>query len=566
MSEPPQQPPVDGPGGADGSRHSALVAAGILLSRITGLVRTAVVARFLGVGAVADAFQAAMRIPNLLQNLLGEGVLSASFIPVYSRLLAQGRRQEAGRVAAAIAGLLMALTGALALLGVAFAGPITRVIAVGFTGRTLDLAIALTRILFPGVGFLVLSAWCLGVLNSHRRFFLSYVAPVIWNVTQIAVLIVAARLLIGDQVVTARPSDAVLERLAVALAWGVLAGGVLQFAVQLPTVLQLVGPLRPSLNVRLPGVRATLRSFWPVVTGRGVVQLMTYVDIALASLLAEGAVSALEYATRLALLPISLFGMSAAASELPALSSLESTESAGVARRLAPTLARIAFFVVPTMAAFVVIGDLLYDVVLLPLAAQLVWLVLLGSTVGLLSNTSSRLLQSALYADGDTRTPSRYAILRVVVAALVGAVLMVQFDRIVLTDAGLAITGSLPAFAPLPPAARATDPAEMLRLGAVGLALAAGASSWLEFGLLRRHLARRGIVVQLGGGFLARTVLAGVLAGGAGVGVRVLLAGQTLALLLVATGGAIGMTYLALAAALRLPQVDDLWQMLSRRR
>jgi len=547
-------------------RNSALVAAGIMLSRVSGLARTAVVARYFGVSPVADAFQAAMRIPNLLQNLLGEGVLSASFIPVYSRLLAQGRREEAGRVAGAIAGLLTALTGLLALLGVAFAGPITRLVAFGFAGEQLELTIALTRILFPGVGFLVLSAWCLGVLNSHRRFFLSYVAPVIWNVTQIAVLIVGASLLLdgGLSATTAPPDE--LARLAVTLAWGVLAGGILQFAVQVPAVLRSASGLRMSLQTRLDGVRATLRSFWPVVTGRGVVQLMIYVDIALASLLAAGAVAAIEYATRLALLPVSLFGMSVAASELPALSSLHGADTGMTARRLHPMLARIAFYVVPTIAGFVVLGDLVYATVLTPLAARQVWLVLLGSTVGLLSNTSSRLLQSAFYAAGDTRTPTRYAIARVVLAAVVGAVLMLQFDRLVLTDTGLVVRGSLPAFTPLPIDARATDQTAFLRLGAVGLTLAAGMTSWLEFGLLRRHLARTAdIRVRVGGGWLSRTAAAGVLAAVVGVGVRVALGGQPLLVLLPLTAAGVALTYLALAAALRLPEIAQLGRMLRRR-
>src|SRR5918996_1058637 len=226
---------------SNSTRNSTLVAAGILLSRVAGLVRTAVIAHFLGVQAVADALQAAMRIPNLLQNLLGEGVLSASFIPVYSRLLAEGREEEAGRVAGAIAGLLTALTGALALIGVLLAGPVTRVVAWGFTGSTLALATTLTRILFPGVGFLVLSAWCLGVLNSHRKFFLSYVAPVIWNVTQIVVLVVAATWFLSDELAVATTRESALSRLATALAWGVLVGGFLQFAVQLPTVLRSTG-------------------------------------------------------------------------------------------------------------------------------------------------------------------------------------------------------------------------------------------------------------------------------------------------------------------------------------
>jgi putative peptidoglycan lipid II flippase len=549
------------------TRNSALVAAGILLSRVAGLVRTAVVAHFLGVQAVADALQAAMRIPNLLQNLLGEGVLSASFIPVYSRLLAEGREDEAGRVAGAIAGLLTALTGALALIGVMLAGPLTRLVAWGFTGSTLTLATTLTRIMFPGVGFLVLSAWCLGVLNSHRKFFLSYVAPVIWNVTQIAVLIVAATWFLSDELAAVTTRESALARLAIALAWGVLVGGFLQFAVQLPTVLRSTNTLRLSLNVRLEGVRTALRSFWPVVAGRGVVQLMIYVDIALASLLAEGALSALEYATRLALLPISVFGMSAAASELPELSSLGEDDHEQLHRRVAPTLARIAFYVVPTIVGFVVLGDLLFELVLLPLPSRLAWFVLLGSTVGLLSNTSSRLLQSTLYAGGDTRAPARYAMLRVALAAVLGAVLMVQFDRLELTHAGISVRGSLPAFAPLPLALRATDQTAALRLGAVGLALAAGMSSWLEFALLRRHLARRrGLRARVGGGALTRTALAGVFAGGVGVAVRLAVAGRPVAWQILAIGTAIAAVYLAGAQLLGVAEMAELRRLLRRRK
>ncbi len=182
--------------------------AGILLSRLAGLVRERVIAAHLGTGFAVDAFRAALRIPNLLQNLLGEGVLSASFIPVYARLLAEGEEEEAGRVAGAIAGLLTAASALLVVVGVVFARPLTTVLAGGFTGERFELTVTLVRILTPGIGLLVLSAWCLGVLNSHRRFFLSYVAPVLWNAAQIAVLVAAA----------ARGFD--VSSLAVALAWG----------------------------------------------------------------------------------------------------------------------------------------------------------------------------------------------------------------------------------------------------------------------------------------------------------------------------------------------------------
>src|SRR5205823_1261560 len=161
-----------------------LVAAGILLSRIVGLVRQRVFAHYFGISEAADAFSAAFRIPNFLQNLFGEGALSASFIPVYAALLARDEKEEAQRLASAI--------------------------------------------LFPGAAIFVLFAWCIGILNSHRRFFLSYAAPVMWNVAMIGALLLYG----GAQSV---------GRLAVTLAWASVLGAVLQFAVQLPVVLPLVG-------------------------------------------------------------------------------------------------------------------------------------------------------------------------------------------------------------------------------------------------------------------------------------------------------------------------------------
>jgi putative peptidoglycan lipid II flippase len=292
---------------------------------------------------------------------------------------------------------------------------------------------------------------------------------------------------------------------------------------------------------------------------------MIYVDIALASLLSEGSLSALEYATRLSLLPVSLFGMSAAASELPELSALRDDQREAAASRLAPTLARVTFYVVPTIVGFVVLGDLLYGLILAPLPSRLVWFVLIGSSVGLLSNTSSRLLQSALYAAGDTRAPARFAIMRVVLAAALGAALMLQFDRVELSQGGFALSGSLPAFTPLPPEARATDPDSAMRLGAVGLALAAGMSSWLEFALLRRYLARRrGLAVRVGGGALLRTVVPGVVAGAAGVGARVLVAGMPLLWQVLVVGITVVLVYAALAYAAGLPEAARLGRALRR--
>jgi putative peptidoglycan lipid II flippase len=172
---------------------AALVAAGILASRVLGVVRQSLMARYLGAtnGIAADAFMAAFKIPNLLQNLFGEGALSASFIPVYVNLLSRKEGElEAGRVAGAVASILALVTSILVLLGVLLAPHLIPLIAPGFAGERRELTIRLTRILFPGAGIFVLSAWCLAVLNSHRKFLLSYAAPVFWNIAMIGALLI----------------------------------------------------------------------------------------------------------------------------------------------------------------------------------------------------------------------------------------------------------------------------------------------------------------------------------------------------------------------------------------
>src|SRR5258708_30832299 len=207
-------------------RNAFLVALGILCSRLAGLVRQRVIAHYFGLEADADAWSAAFRIPNFLQNLFGEGALSASFIPVYAAFVARGERKEADRVAGAVASLLALVVSALVLVGVLATPLLIDLIAPGFTGAKRALTISLVRILFPGAGLLVMSAWCLGVLNSHHKFLVSYAAPVVWNAAMIATLV-----LFG--------AGRALPPLAEILAWGSVVGSGLMFLVQLPIVLRL---------------------------------------------------------------------------------------------------------------------------------------------------------------------------------------------------------------------------------------------------------------------------------------------------------------------------------------
>ncbi len=462
----------------DGRRSSYLVAAGILLSRVAGLVREVAISGYLGVGAAADAFKAALRIPNLLQNLLGEGVLSASFIPVYARLLDEDRR-DAGKLAGAVAGLLCALTAVLVVAGMLLARPLTLLLTPGFSGERLDLAVTLLRIMFPGIGFLVLSAWCLGILNSHRRFFLSYVAPVLWNAAQVVV------------VVTVAVVGASEEGIARALAWGVVVGGLLQLVVQLPAVRALTPGLRLSLDRSSPDIRSVIGRFGTVVVGRGAVQLLGYVDLFLASLLAVGAVSALTYGQVLYLLPISLFGMAVAAAELPELSRLGRAGIEAIRERLTTGLERITFYVAITASLYVFAGDVIVGALLErgefdPADTRLVWFVIGAFALGLLGTTRSRLLQSALYALDRPKLVARIAVARVALAGVVGALLMFPLDRLAIVGSSVQRVGDL-GFSPLPESLRLLDDGPP-RLGIVGLALAAGASSWVEYRLLRGAL------------------------------------------------------------------------------
>ncbi|HEX7180281.1 MAG TPA: murein biosynthesis integral membrane protein MurJ [Thermoanaerobaculia bacterium] len=479
MSEP--NPPSPAPAAAAAAERPAgrsgavMVAAGILASRLIGFVRDRAIAHFFGVGPHADVWRAALRAPNALQNLLGEGTLSAAFIPIYSRLLKEGREEEAGRFAGAVFGLLTAAAGALALLGVLLARPIVALLALGFTFDQggvdrYELTVAAVRIIFPMTAVLVLSAWALGVLNSHRRFFLPYFAPVLWNVAIIAALYWQA------------VSLATLDRLLFAACWGALLGGCLQLLVQLPLVLKLMRGFRPSLSTRVTGVREALRAVGPVIAGRGVVQLSGYLDVFLAAFLAPGAVGVLGYAQSFYMLPVSLFGMSVAAAELPELSRLREAGSGGATRdllaRVRRSLRQMAFLNVPTFVGYLAFGFLLVGALYRTGQFEvtdnwLAYLVLCGYTLGLLASTSSRLLQNTFYALGDTRTPAWIATLRVAVSAALGWPLMVWLDRYAVSD--LVRTPGL---------------GRTLFLGAMGLSLASGIGAWLEFLMLRRSLAR----------------------------------------------------------------------------
>ncbi len=475
-------------------------------------------AHYLATSDAADAFAAAFRIPNLLQNLFGEGALSASFIPVYAALLAREDREEADRMAGAVGALLALVVSALVLAGVLLAPILVDLLIPGFDGPKRDLTVRLVRILYPGAGLLVLSAWCLGILNSHGRFFLSYAAPVIWNLAIIGALI------LGGQ-------SAGMFRLAENAAWGSVVGSALQFAIQLPVVLVVARRLRPSFAAASAHVRTVARNFGPAVVSRGVVQVSSYVDAVLASLLPSGALAALSYSQILYTLPVSLFGIAVSAAELPAMAGATG-DPAMVAdhlrRRLDGGLRRIAFHVIPSAVAFAALGHVLAAAIFqsgqfTAADSYYVWGILAGSSLGLLAATMARLYSSAFYALQDTRTPFRFAATRVALGTV------------------LAAAGAL-----LLPDVLRVEP----RWGAAGLTLAASLAGWVELVLLRRALGRRIGSIGLDTGYAVRCWIAAIAAAAAGVAVWLTVPLRHPVPAAIAVVGVYGLVYFGIAAAL----------------
>ena len=526
MTEPPSPPRGFGPPSAPRTGGAALVAAGILLSRIAGLIRQRVFSHYFGLRTdAADAFTAGVRIPNFLQNLFGEGALSGSFIPVYASLVARGERREADRVAGAVLAMLSLLVSVLVLAGM-FATPLLiDAIAPGFHGSKRELTIAIVRVLFPATGMLAISAWCLGILNSHHKFLLSYASGVVWNAAMIATLIVFG-------------AGTTLPRLAVLLAWGSVAGSVLQFLVMLPVVRQVAPDLRLAIDTTSTHVRTIGRNFLPVVVSRGVNQLSAYVDQVIASWLSTGAVTGLQNASTLYTLPVSLFGMSVSAAELPAMSGIAGADPASIEAvrvRLDAGLRRIAFFVVPSAVAFLALGDVVVGALFQTgrfnhSDSIYVWRILAGSSVGLLASTLGRLYSSTYYAFLDTRTPLRYAAIRVALTTVLG-----YFCAIPLPG----ILGIAPEW------------------GAAGLTASAGVSGWVEMLLLRSTLNARIGKTGLSASYVAQLWGSAIAAAAIAWGVKVALPSLHPIVTAILVLGPYGVAFLAMTLALRVPEASS---------
>lgn len=503
------------------------MAAGIFVTRVLGYVRERVTAHYLGNGAIADAFRVALRIPNAIRNLLGEGTLSASFIPAYAALNEREDKSAARALAGAVGGLLLLAAGLLAVIGIAFAPQLTSLLAPGLAPPTRTVAVTLMRLLFPMSGLMVCSAWCLGILNTHRRFFLPYAAPALWNVAGIVALVVSATWLVSPRL----PLDEQLYRLALALAWGTVIGSVFQIAVQVPTCWRLLGGIALRVSTAPEGVVPVLLAWTPLVLGAGVAQLSSLVDTFLGSLAGSGGVSSLVYAQLIQVLPVSLFGTSVAAVSLPDLSrdAMTATPNDQLRSRIATGFRRITFFVMPSSVAFAALGPVIVGALFQTgrfggADTHQVGGVLAAYGVGLLGQASVKLFASGFYALRDTRTPVKIASLSLLVSG------------------GLAY-------------------GFMRWYGAAGIALGSSVGATLNVVLNLRSLDRRigRVLGQADWQAFAASVVAALAAGAAAMGAAHLAAGLGLIPRALSALGVFAVIYGAVTLGLKHPDAARLW-------
>ncbi len=406
---------------AEGRRHliraAGTVGAATLLSRALGYVRDMTIALYFGAGLASDAFFAAFRIPSLLRELLGEGALSASFIPVFAGEVERGGRPRAMRLAGAAFTALAGAAGLLAGLGILLAPALVACVAPGFreTPGKWELTVTLTRWMFPFLLLVALAALMGGLLNALGHFATPALAPVAFNLAMIG----ATVLLTGR-----------LDPPVLALALGVLLGGAAMLILQiLPGVRRgFPGPRWPRQDD--DGLRRIARLMLPATAGLGVTQVNVWLSGLLASFLPQGSVSHLFYAMRLVQFPIGVVGVAIGTAALPAMSAEASRRARdAVAGTLASGLRLALFFSVPAMVSLAVFAQPIVRVLFERGAftaadTATTGLALLGYVAGLMFYVSNRILTSAFYAFQDTRTPVRAGAVAVGVNLLGGWALM----------------------------------------------------------------------------------------------------------------------------------------------
>ena len=399
------------------TKAAGVVGAATLLSRILGFVRDVVVAWFFGAGLAADAFFVAFRIPNLLRRLFAEGSLTISFVPVFTEHLYNRGEKDAFQLARSCWWLLTLTLAVVSLLGVLAAPWIVRVIAPGFFAvpEKFALTVLLTRIMFPYIFFIGLVALAMGILNALGHFAAPALAPVLLNIAMIGSVI-----LISPH----------LEKASVGLAIGVMVGGVLQLALQIPFLIRkgfrllAQGPLYHTAVKRIVVLMA------PAVFGAAVYQINIFVGTLLASLLPEGSVSYLYYADRLVQFPLGVFAIALATAVLPSLSRQAAVgDMEGLRTSFSYALRMVFFITIPALVGLIVLREPIVQLLFQRGAfdattTDMTAVALLYYAVGLWAYSGVRIVVATFYALQDTTTPVKLAVISLLVNIVLSILLM----------------------------------------------------------------------------------------------------------------------------------------------
>jgi putative peptidoglycan lipid II flippase len=420
-----------------GSENSRVVrAAGVvgmatMLSRVFGFIRDMIVAGLFGAGLTTDAFFVAFRIPNLLRRLLAEGSLTVSFVPVFTEYLKTRTREEALELADIAFTALSILLVAVSLVGVLLSPFIVTVMAPGFvkSPAQYDLAVFLTRLMFPYILLISLVALCMGILNSLRHFAAPALSPVVLNIAMIL-----AALTLRD----------FFREPITALAVGVMAGGVLQLAMQWPFLVRMGVRLKPNFRFRHPGLRRVGLLMLPASFGAAIYQINIFVGTILASLLPAGSVSYLYYADRIVELPLGVFAIAVGTATLPSFSEqVAQGRFEELKRTIAFSLRIILFITIPATVALIALRVPIISVLFQRgefgiqstlLTAQ----ALLCYAVGLWAFSVIRIIVAAFYSLQDTKAPMKAAIVALIVNAALSVALMFPLQH-----GGLALATSI---------------------------------------------------------------------------------------------------------------------------
>jgi putative peptidoglycan lipid II flippase len=438
-------------------KSTATVGSATILSRILGFLRDVVFARLFGASGETDAFFLAFKIPNFMRRLFGEGSFSLAFVPVLSELAEAGDRRALKDFIDHVAGTLLAVLLVITAIGVLAAPAVLAVFAPGWAleGRPeFDLSAQMLRITFPYILFISLTALAAGILNTFERFLVPALTPVLLNLS----LIAAALGLAGR-----------LDIPVMALAWGVLAAGVIQLLFQWPALARLGLVPRPRWGWRHSGVRRVLKLMVPTLIGSSAAQVNLLIDSVIATFLVTGSVSWLYYSDRLLEFPLGVFGVALATVILPNLSRKHAAQSAGAfsdtldwALRLAtlitlPAAVGLAVLAQPIISTLFQYGQFQSDDVVMASLS------LAAYAAGLPAFIAIKVLAPGYYARQDTSTPVRFSLISM------GANVLLN----------LAFVGSLLGIGFAGPHA--------------GLAAASAASGWLNAVLLYRGLRRAGV-------------------------------------------------------------------------